>query len=126
MGIEFLLRLGGGHDGRMTVPGVQHGNAAGKVDVAIALDIPQLGILGLRGKNRRGRGDPARYGGLATGEESGVGAILHGSELRFRRFRGFRWCFGFARRLRFRSGSLRLFGRGGFSGHHDLRGWTGV
>ena len=77
--IEVFLRLGGGHDRRVTVAGVEHGDAAGEVDVAVALDIPELGILGAGGKDRRGRGDATRHGGFAAGEQGGVGLAGHGA-----------------------------------------------
>ena len=71
---EPLRLLGHGrHHLGMAVTGVQHGDAAGEVDIAPALDVPDLGILGARGIDRGGVADAARDGGIAAGEQLGIG-----------------------------------------------------
>ena len=51
---EFLELLGDrGHHSRMAVPGGQHADATGKVDIALAFDVPDLGILGACGEDLR-------------------------------------------------------------------------
>ncbi len=49
MGELVQLLADGLHDARMTVSGVEHGDAGAKVDVLAALDIPERGVLGARG-----------------------------------------------------------------------------
>jgi hypothetical protein len=44
----------------MAVASVEHCDAAGKVDVALAVPVPKLGAFGSFGKDRIGRGHPAR------------------------------------------------------------------
>ena len=48
-GVRERLRLlrNGLHDPRVTVPGIEHGDARGKIDVAPAIDVPKLGVFGL-------------------------------------------------------------------------------
>ncbi|MGY3452919.1 hypothetical protein ACVILH_005261 [Bradyrhizobium sp. USDA 4353] len=41
------------HDMRMAMAGVEHGDAAGEVDIALALDIPDFAVEGTVGKQRR-------------------------------------------------------------------------
>ena len=67
-----LLRDGGLHL-RVHVPGVEHRDAAGEVDVAAALDVPDLGVAGALGVHRERVGYAARYGQLATGVQFGIG-----------------------------------------------------
>src|SRR4029077_13923978 len=67
-----LLRDGGLHL-RVHVPGVEHRDAAGEVDVAAPLDVPDLGVAGALGVHRQRVGYAARYRLLATGVEFGVG-----------------------------------------------------
>ena len=43
----------------MAVAGVEHGDAAGEIDVALALDVPELGVLGALGE------DPGRMADAA-------------------------------------------------------------
>ena len=73
-GVSQLLQLPrdrGTHPG-MHVTGVEHGDAAGEVDVAAALDIPQLGVGGALGVHGERVGDTARDGLLTTGVQFGV------------------------------------------------------
>ena len=75
---EPVHLLGGGRDhSRVAVTGVQHGNAAGKVNEAAPLDIPKLCIqrpLGIEGRRVR---QGARHRGLTAGVEGGVGLRVH-------------------------------------------------
>ena len=60
------LLLDGGDDLRMLMAGIDHGNAGGEVDVALAVLAPDLGVLGTLGADggrvadatRHGRGSP--------------------------------------------------------------------
>ncbi len=45
MGEAFQLLPDGGDDFRVAVAGVEHRDAGGEIDVALAFDIPQFGIL---------------------------------------------------------------------------------
>ena len=54
------LRLHRGDDARMVMAGVEHGNAGGEIDVALALDVPDLGVQRPVGKYRRLRPETAR------------------------------------------------------------------
>ena len=67
-----LLRDGGLHL-RVHVPGVEHRDAAGEVDVAAPLDVPDLRVAGALGVHRERVGYAARYGQLATGVQFGIG-----------------------------------------------------
>ncbi len=58
------------HDSRMTMAGVEHGDAGGEVDVAPAVDIPQLGILRLGHVNAPAT-DPGGHGRRLTGFQIG-------------------------------------------------------
>ena len=53
----------------MAVAGVEHGDAAGEVDVAVAVDVPELGTFGALGKDRIGGADAARNGRDPAGLE---------------------------------------------------------
>ena len=66
-GVELLLHR---RDHlRMTVAGVEHGDAAGEIDEALAVPVPELGTLGALGKDRIGGGDATRDGGDPAGLE---------------------------------------------------------
>ena len=67
------LRRDRGHHLRVAVAGVEHGDAAGEIDIAPALDVPDLGILRAGGIDGRRMPDAARDGGVAAGEQVGVG-----------------------------------------------------
>ena len=72
MGEALHLLLDRSDDLGMAVARVDHRNAAGKVDVALAFDIPQFGIAGA-GSRERGRvPDATDDGGIAAGQEVGV------------------------------------------------------
>ncbi len=49
---------------RMAVPGVDHRDSGGEINVAAAIDVPQLGILGARGEQRLG--ENAARNGIGT------------------------------------------------------------
>jgi hypothetical protein len=51
----------------MHVPCVEHGDAAGEIDVAFALDVPDLGVRGTFGIDGERIRDTARNGGLTAG-----------------------------------------------------------
>ena len=59
-GVELLLDRR--DDLRMAVAGVEHGDAAGEVDVAVAILVPQFRALGPVGKDRICGADTARNG----------------------------------------------------------------
>ena len=56
------------HHQRVAMAGVDDRDAAAEVDIAVAFDIPDLGVLGLRGDHRGACADAARHG---------LGAALH-------------------------------------------------
>jgi hypothetical protein len=60
MGKATHLLGHGGHHAGVAMPGVDHRDAGRKVDVAVALDIPDLGIQGAIGIDLRHHADPAR------------------------------------------------------------------
>ena len=62
VGEALGLGVGRGHDLGMAVPGVEDRDAAGEVDVAPALDVPELGVLGPLGIDRSSVRDAARHG----------------------------------------------------------------
>ena len=80
VGVGVELRPHGFQHPGMAVAGVEHGDAAGKIDIAAALDVPQLGVFGAGGEDLGGGGDSARHGGQATGVQVSIGG--HGHQLR--------------------------------------------
>ena len=76
VGVVIFLRLGGLDHLGVTVPRVQHADAADEVDVAVAFHVPQLGVLGIFRVDRCGGGDTARHGGIAARDEVGVGLTV--------------------------------------------------
>jgi len=84
LGIEshyFELVLDGLDDGGVAMAGVQHRDAPGEVDVATALDVPDLGVVAALDENLVGMTDATWNGGLAAGKKGGVvqmGVALHG------------------------------------------------
>ena len=54
------LCFDGADDFGMAMPGVEHADAAGEIDVALAFHVPDLGILGARRKYLRHHADAAR------------------------------------------------------------------
>ncbi|MNQ55387.1 hypothetical protein D3C85_694810 [compost metagenome] len=68
-GVAELLELlahGGDHLG-VVVAGVEHGDAGGKVDVAVALHVPQLGVLGPVDEDRQQGADALYHGRFTAG-----------------------------------------------------------
>jgi hypothetical protein len=60
---ELLDLLGeGGLHARMHMTRIEHGDAARKVDITAALDIPQLGVLRVIGVDPKEVGDATRHG----------------------------------------------------------------
>src|SRR5205807_6439552 len=75
MQVLFELLAEGGNDAGRTVAGVEAADAAGKVDVAIAIHVFDDGSFSARGENGRGVGRAARDGGFGAGQGgAGVGA----------------------------------------------------
>ena len=70
--VQLELCLDRGDHVRMTVAGVQHRNAAGKVDVALCFDVPQLRVAAARDEDLVGLADAPRHGGMPTSHERGV------------------------------------------------------
>ena len=70
---RLRLLLHGGDHLRMQVAGVQHGDAAGEVDVLAAVDVPHGGVLGALGDDRVDLADTARYGGSTALQQGFVG-----------------------------------------------------
>lgn len=58
----FQLRAYRRHHFRVVVAGVEHGDAGSKIDVAVALHIPQLGILRPLDKHRQQGADAVDHG----------------------------------------------------------------
>jgi len=57
---------------RVHVAGVEYRDAAGEIDIAPALDVPDLGVGGTLGVHRERVGDAAGHGLLAAGMQFGV------------------------------------------------------
>ena len=64
MGETVELRLDGLHDLGVAVAGIHHGDPGGKVDIAIAVLVPDLGVLGSLGIDLRGHPDTLGDGGI--------------------------------------------------------------
>ena len=62
VGEGFQLLIDALHHQRVAVAGVDHGDAAAKVDVAVALDVPDLGVLGARRHDGGAHADAAGHG----------------------------------------------------------------
>jgi hypothetical protein len=73
MGQLLDLRLHRGDHLRVAMAGVDHGDAAGEVDVLLALFIDDLGIVGRFRIDREGVSDTARHGGAAPLMQAGIG-----------------------------------------------------
>jgi hypothetical protein len=71
--IELVLHRG--DHCRVAMAGVEHRDAAGKIDVAPALDVEHLGVLGPRGEDRVGMAHAAGHGGLAARQQRGIGQV---------------------------------------------------
>lgn len=72
IGVELFGN--GRHHAGMAVPHVEHRDAAREIDVALALDVPDLGILGTGREDRRGRGNATRHSAFAAFEN---GLVRH-------------------------------------------------
>ncbi len=68
VGVKLQLGLDRVNDGWVQVPGIQHGNAAGKVDVAATLHVPEFGIAGVFDEDFMGLAYATRDGGVAAGQ----------------------------------------------------------
>ena len=77
VGIVIFLRLGRGDDLWVAMAGVQHANTTYKVDIAIAFNIPKLGIFRILRVDRRSRRNPTRHGKLSACNELRVGFQSH-------------------------------------------------
>jgi hypothetical protein len=73
--VVHLVQLGldGFDDLGMPVAGVEHRDAAGEVDVALAFDIPDFCAFGALGENFVGLPQTRGQGGAATRHQRGVG-----------------------------------------------------
>ncbi len=91
VGVEIQLRLDRGDHIRVAVARVEHGNAAGKIDITLAFDVPDLGIVGTGGKDLVGVADAAGHRGVAPRHQRGIGLrgqvgvsiAMHGVNLKF-------------------------------------------
>jgi hypothetical protein len=61
------------HDARVHMAGVEHRNATGKVDVATALDVPELGVLSPLDIDAGRIGHAASHCGTAAAVQIGIG-----------------------------------------------------
>ena len=88
-GVAEFLGLGGHGGGHFVVQvaGVQHANAAGKVDVAATFDVPEFSVFGAVDVKTAHHADPARGCGFFALLQAGVGGGAHcmGSPVRRRR-----------------------------------------
>jgi hypothetical protein len=82
--VAVELVLHGLHHGGVAVAGVQDGNAAGKVDVALALNVPDLAVLGAVDEDLVRMAHAARNSGFTARIEGGIagqGVAVHGYPL---------------------------------------------
>jgi len=82
MGEALQLRLHRRDHLRMAMPGVEHGDTAGKIDVAAPFHIPQFRVLRPIGEDGGGRCNAARHGLFAAGKKRSV--VGHRGALRAR------------------------------------------
>ncbi|MCY1367143.1 hypothetical protein D9M69_540640 [compost metagenome] len=97
VGVPVELGLHGLDHGRVAVAGVEHGDAAGEVDVAAAFHVPDLGVFALGDEDGMALAHAARDGGLAAGHEHGVGGLgfaLHTGLQRVKRIQAVAHCRG--------------------------------
>ena len=73
VGVAVELLPHGGDHARVAMAGVHHGDAAGEIDVASAVGVPERRVLGTIRKDGEGARDPAGDGGVATREQGLVG-----------------------------------------------------
>ena len=72
MGIEAKLFFNSSQDFWMTMAGIEYRNAAREIDISPALDVPQLRVIGLCGKDRIGGRHATGHGPLAAGEKFSI------------------------------------------------------
>ena len=80
VGVKVELGFDGGNHRRVAMPGVEHRNATGKVDVAFAFDIPYLGVFTAGDEDFVALANAARDGSAPPGHQVGicqVGSVLH-------------------------------------------------
>ena len=85
MGEAAHLLLHRLHDLRMAVAGVEHGDATGKIDVALAFHVPDFGVVAAVDEDLVGVAHAARNGRFAARVQAGVGGlggVEHGFLLR--------------------------------------------
>ncbi len=87
VGEALQLLLDGGDDFRMAMPGIEHRDAPGEVDVATAFDIPEFGALGAVGIKTGHHADAARRGRGPAGLQLFVAGMVHGGSLKIARLR---------------------------------------
>ncbi len=83
VGEPVHLFLDRGNHPRVVVPGVEHRDPAGEIDVAVAFDVPQLGVERAFDKARVHGRNPARDGLFAAGLKFGIAG--HGNRFPFGR-----------------------------------------
>ena len=75
MGEAVQLGAHGLDDAGMAVAGIHDRDACGKVDIAVAVLVPDLGILGALGIDLGGHAHPARDGGILAVGQAGHGML---------------------------------------------------
>ncbi len=81
VGEAFHLRLHRRHHFGVAVAGVEHADAAGEVDIALAFHVPQLGVLGSIGKYSVDVGGALSHRGLTPLHQLGIGRHKKSPEL---------------------------------------------
>ena len=66
------LRLDGADQGGVAMTGIEHRNAAGKVDVSLAFHVPDFGVFATVNEDLVAVAHAARYGGFAARKQGGV------------------------------------------------------
>jgi hypothetical protein len=69
------------HDLGVAVADVEHRDAAGKIDEAAPLDVPELRAFGTRGKKLRHHADAARRGRGLARQQLFIAGVVHGEFL---------------------------------------------
>ena len=79
-GVRVALELRGDRTDhlRVAVAGVHHRDAAGEVDVAVAFDVPEFGVVGTVGEERAHHADATRRRGGLAGHQLFVLGVVHG------------------------------------------------
>ena len=98
MGKGLQLRLDGGYYLRVAMAGIQNGDAAGEIDIAPAISIPDFSIFCAHRKDGRRSRNTARYGGFPATHEvcvtGGRRVGIHGVSPKYGQVWGFvrpRW-----------------------------------